>query len=166
MAEVYRPLGLHNYLLSYVINGALSAAKTQDRAVFIIKTLVLLLTALGFFLSWDKCQFTPVQHSKFLGLIVDSRDCRLFVPADKMVYIRHMIAKLLGVHAYAYRRLASVAGMLMSVSAAEYTAPLYIRKLYQSMGGNMDDDIGNPALAREDLQYWCDNIKLCVARLG
>ena len=55
MAEVYRPLRLPSYLLSYVINDALSAAKTQDRAVFIIKTLVLLLTALGFLLSCDKC---------------------------------------------------------------------------------------------------------------
>ena len=99
-----------------------------------------------------------MQRSKFLGLIVDSRECRLSVPADKKVYIRHMIAELLGVHAYAYRRLASVAGMLMSVSAAVYMAPLYIRKLYQSMGGNMDDDTGNPALTREDLY---DNIELC-----
>ena len=47
--------------------------------------------------------------------------------------------------------LASVAGMLMSVSAAVYIALLYIRKLYQSMGENMDDDVDNPALAREDL---------------
>ena len=36
-----------------------------------------------------------------------------------------------------------------------------MRKLYQSMGGNMDDDVDNPALAREDLQCWYDNIEQC-----
>ena len=30
-------------------------------------------------------------------------------------------------------------------------------KLYQSMGENMDDVVDNPALARQDLQYWYDN---------
>ena len=36
-----------------------------------------------------------------------------------------------------------------------------MRKLYQSLGGNMDDDVDNPALAREDLQCWYDNIEQC-----
>ena len=71
--EVYRPLRLHSYLLSYVIDDA--AAGTQGRAVLIIKTLVLLLTVLGFYLSWDKCQFTCVQRGKFLSLTVESAGC-------------------------------------------------------------------------------------------
>ena len=71
----------------------------------------------------------------------------------------HTIADLLAVHTYTNRRLVSVAGMLTSVSAAVYMAPLYIRKLYQSTGKNMDDDVDTPALAREDLQYWYDNIE-------
>ena len=71
MGEVYRPLRLHNYLLSYVIDDA----GTRGRAVLIIKTLVLLLTALSFYLSWDKCQFTCVQRGKFLSLTVESAGC-------------------------------------------------------------------------------------------
>ena len=71
-----------------------------------------------------------------------------------------MLTYLLYIHTL-IGALASDAGMLMSVSAAVYTAPLYIRKLYQSMGGNMDNDVDNPALAREDLQYWYDNTKQC-----
>lgn len=41
----------------------------------------------------------------------------------------------------------------MSVSAAVNMAPLYLRKLYQSMAENMDGMIGDAVLASEDLQY-------------
>ena len=61
-----------------------------------------------------------MQHGKFLCLIVNSRECRLFVPADKKAYIRHTIAELLAVLKHTNRRLASVAGVLMSVSTAIY----------------------------------------------
>lgn len=72
MGEVYRPLRLNGFLLTYVIDGALAAAHSRGRCVFVVKTLVLLLIALGFFLSWDKCKLVPIQQGKFLGLAVDS----------------------------------------------------------------------------------------------
>ena len=157
---VYRPLRLHHVLLTYVIDDALLAASSKGHCTFVVKTLVLLLTAQGFYLSWDKCQFVPVQHGKFLGLIVDSRACKMFVPADKKLYIHETVDGMLSARHYTNRQLASVAGMLMSIAPAVSMAPLYLRKLYQSMGGNMDEETGNAALAREDLQYWHDNLDL------
>lgn len=126
-----------------------------------VKTLVLLLTALGFFLSWDKCQFAPVQRGKFLGLEVDSKNCRMFVPADKKLYIKEVTGDSLSAGQYTNRQLASVAGLLMSVSAAVNMAPLYIRRLYQSMGEDMDSIAEDAGLALQDLQYWHDNIDVC-----
>lgn len=157
---VYRPLRLHHVLLTYVIDDALLAASSKGRCTFVVKTLVLLLTALGFYLSWDKFQFVPVQPGKFLGLIVDSRACKMFVPADKKFYIHETVDGMLSARHYTNRQLVSVAGMLMSIAPAVSMAPLYLRKLYQSMGGNMDEETGNAALAREDLQYWHDNLDL------
>ena len=79
MAKVYKPLRLHGMLLTFVIDDALLAPRPRGQCVFTVKTLV-------FFLSWDKCQFVPVQHGKFLGLQVASKNCRMFVPADKKLY--------------------------------------------------------------------------------
>ena len=77
-------------MLTFVIDDALLAARTRGQCVFNVKTLVLLLTALVFFLSWDKCQFVPVQRVKFPGLEVNSKNCRMFVPADKKLYIKEI----------------------------------------------------------------------------
>ena len=53
-------------------------------------TLLCLLTALGFCLSWEKCELLPVQHGKFLGLEVDTVTCQLSVP-DKVQRIKDSI---------------------------------------------------------------------------
>ena len=80
MGEVYRPLRLHGQNLTYLIDDALFAASTHEQALFRSKTLLLLLTGLGFHLFWEKCELVPVQQGKFLGLIVDSQACRLSIP--------------------------------------------------------------------------------------
>ena len=54
MNEVYKPLRLHGMLLKFVIDDAFLSARISGQCVCEVKTLVLLLTALGFFLSWDK----------------------------------------------------------------------------------------------------------------
>ena len=86
----------------------------------------------------------------------------MFVPADKKAYIEKTIAAMLEMRSYTNRQLDSVAGMLMSISAAVSMAPLYTRRLYQSMGKNMDSIANDVHLAREDLQYvyWHDYIEL------
>lgn len=102
MAEVYRPLRLKGALLTYVIGDVVSS-RTKARCVFVVKTLVMLLTALGFFLSWEKCQFVPVQKDKFLGLDADSQNSKIFVPEDKKLYIKEVNAELLADGAYTNR---------------------------------------------------------------
>ncbi len=108
--------------------------------VFTVKTLV-------FLLSWDKCQFVPVQRKKILGLEVASKNCRMFVPADKKLYIKEVTGGLLFAGQYTNRQLASVAVLLMSKSAAANMAPLYIRRLYQSMGEDVESIAEDAGLA-------------------
>ena len=81
---------------------------------------MLLLTALGFYLSLDKCLFVFVQRGKYLELIVDSSACWMFVPANKNIYICQIVDGLLSARHYTNRQLASVAGMLMSVASAVF----------------------------------------------
>ena len=108
-----------------------------------------------------------MQRENFLGLEVNSKDCRMFVPADKKLCIKEITGGLLFAGQYTNQQLAGAAGLLMSVSAAVNMAPLYIRRFYQSMGENMDSFAEDAGLASQDLQYWHDNIDMCVmASLG
>ena len=84
----------------------------------------------------------------------------MFVPVDKKLYIKEVTGGLLFAGQYTNRQLASVAGLLMSVSAAVNMAPLYIRRLYQAMGENMDSIAEDAGLDLQN-QYWHDNIDMC-----
>ena len=165
MDEVYRPLRLHGQNLTYLIDDALFAASTREQALFRSRTLLLLLTALGFHLSWEKCELVPVQQGKFLGLIVDSQACRLSIPQDKVDRIKAAITTLLHKEKASSRELAGVAGMLMSASPALYMAPLYLRSLYHSMqpGEGWDTPVLDFDLTCDE--YWLDNLDTCNGRL-
>lgn len=163
MGEVYRPLRLLHQSLTFLIDDALFAAVSKLHAFFLSKTLVMLLTSLGFFLSWEKCQLVPTQRGKFLGLLVDTSTCQLVVPTDKVVYIQGLIEQALVAPSISSRRLASIAGFLMSIAPAVYMAPLYTRRLFQAMSGNegWDLPVQDSTIAVPDLQYWLDNLNLC-----
>ncbi len=109
MEEVCTPLRQLRQCLSSYLNDGLFAAASKGRCFFMAKTLVLLLTALGFFLSWDKCQLVPTQQGRFLGLLVDSATCRLKVPQDKVDYIKELIHASLQSTSATRRQLASIA---------------------------------------------------------
>ena len=130
------------------------------------KTLVLLLTSLGFFLSWDKCQLVPTQQGRFLGLLVDSASCQLLVPSDKVDYIKELIHAALQSSAVTRRQLASIAGVLMSIAPAVYMAPLYTRLLYRAMTGSSrwDVEVEDSQIAEPDLLYWLHNIDMVNGR--
>ena len=108
MGEVYRPLRQVHQSLSFLIDDALFAAQSKLHACFLARTLAMLLTALGFFLSWEKCQLVPTQCGKFLGLLVDSQSCQLIVPADKVIYIKELIQQALDAPSVSRRQLASI----------------------------------------------------------
>ena len=95
----------------------------------------------------------PVQSGKFLGLIVDTTECKLVVPQDKVDRIKSSIKKLLQKQQATSRELACVAGMLMSASPALYMAPLYLRNLYQTMqpGEGWDASVTHVDLTIGDL---------------
>ena len=130
MGEVYRPLRLNNQNMTYLIDDALFALESRQQGLFRTVTLLMVLTALGFDLSWEKCELLPVQCGKFLGLVVDTVACQLSVPADKVQRIKNSIGTVLQQQQATNRQLAGIAGMLMSAAPALHMAPLYLRSLY------------------------------------
>ena len=160
MGEVYRPLRMHGQDMTYLIDDALYKFLNKLRAQFQMLTNIMVLTALGFFLSLPKCQPPPVQSGKFLGLLINTKFCAFEVPEDKVVYIMQLIEECLQAQSVSSRQLAQVAGVLLSVKGAEHMAPLYCRCLFRAMCGTSPWDSPIPDCDREfaasDLRYWKD----------
>lgn len=163
MGEVYRTLRLNRQNMTFLIDDALFAFSSKQQGLFRTMTLLLLLTALGFHLSWEKCELLPVQQGKFLGLVVDTAACQLRVPADKVQRIKDSIQAILQQQAASSRQLAGIDGMLMAAAPALYMAPLYPRGLYQAMHpeAGWDSSVPQFGLTEEDLQYWLQHIDTC-----
>ena len=163
MGEVYRPLRLHHQNLTYLIDDALFAFHSWQQGLFRTMTLLMLLTALGLHLSWEKCQLVPVQQGKFLGLVVDTVACRLLVPADKIGRKKHSMQVVQQQHQATSRQLAGIAGMLMSAAPALHMAPLYLRALYCAMhpGAGWDSLVPQLEMTEDDLRYWYENLETC-----
>ena len=163
MGEVYRPFRLNSQNMTYLIDEAIFAFRTRQQGSFRTMTLLLLLTALGFHLSWEKCELLPVQRGKFLGLVVDTVACQLVVPADKVQRIKDTIHLIQQQKQATSRQLAGIAGMLMSAAPALHMAPLYLRSLYRAMQPEAGWDTLVPQLdlTQEDLQYWLENLDSC-----
>ena len=62
------------------------------------------------------------------------------------------------------QQLASIAGMLMSISPALHMAPLYIETLYHATstdgGIGWDNITENLSVAKAYLQYWAEHLRL------
>ena len=159
MQEVYRPLRERGLRMTALIDDAMYAfsgkAAAKAEGLIVLK----ILSALGFFLSWPKCQLPPQQSGKFLGLIVNAATSSFGVPADKLQYLQQLIAVCLEAQSVTPRQMAKVAGVLISVKPAVHMAPLYTRLLFKAMSeGACSWDDPLPELSREfakvDLLYW------------
>ena len=113
MSEVYRPFQLNRQNMTYLIDDALFAFENRQQGLFRTMTLLLVVTALGFHLSWEKCELLPVQCGKFLGLVIDMVACQLSVPADKVQRVKESICTVQRQQQATSRQLAGIAGMLM-----------------------------------------------------
>jgi hypothetical protein len=131
-SEVYlclRSLGMQLVsVLDDVCSYGISLAQTQAQCA----ALVDLLTALGFHLSPDKCQW-PTWLLRFLGLLVDSLKMVFQVPDDKLDAFMTELDRLVAARTASNRELASIAGKLLSFRLAVDIAPIQARALYQAM---------------------------------
>lgn len=71
MGEVYRPLRGKGQRMSFLIDDAFFAFPSSRAAKRMGAIILKILTALGFFLSLNKCQLLAKTTGKFLGLIVN-----------------------------------------------------------------------------------------------
>jgi hypothetical protein len=162
MGEVYRPLRQSGLRMTYLIDDALYAFADQEEAMVRVYIIMMLLTALGFCLSFLKCILLPAAVGTFLGLLVLVREQSFKIPADKLQHIRECISHTIESQP-SKRDLARIAGLLLSVAPAVYMAPLYTRRLYLAMSRGQEWglplDEQAQQLSRKDLEFWLTELQ-------
>ena len=158
MGEVYRPLRARGQRMSYLIDDAFFVWLGKTLAKREAAIVLMVMSALGLFLSIPKCQLLPDTTGKFLGLLVDAKHSSFKIPAERKEYILQIIEECLQKPNVSGRQLAKVAGVLLSVKEAIHMAPLYTRLLFRAVAAAVAWDSPVPHLERqfaeEDLQHW------------
>ena len=158
MGEVYRPLRVRGQRMSYLIDDAFFVWHGKQEAKRQGIIVLMVFTALGFFLSIKKCQLLALPTGKFLGLLINAPKSMFEVPNEKKEYILKLVQEGLQASRLTARHLAKIAGFLLSVKEAVHMAPLYTRLLFRAVAAaqNWDAQVPDAAgqFAREDLLHW------------
>jgi len=91
MGEVYKPLRVKGQRVSFLIDDAFFAWHGKQEAKRQAIIILMILTALGLFLSVPECQLLPKPTGKFLGLIVNAPQSKFEIPTDNREYILKLI---------------------------------------------------------------------------
>ena len=158
MGEVYRPLRMKGQRMSFLIDDAFFAWLSKPEAKRQGMIVLMVLSALGFFLSIPKCQLLALPTGQFLGLIINAPQSKFEIPTEKKEYILQLIEEGLQKNGLTSRHLAKIAGVLLSVKEAVHMAPLYTRLLFRAVAAAQGWDVHVPdeawQFAKDDLLHW------------
>lgn len=126
-------------LLSFVIDDKMGAARSLEEACYRCLTGVMMMAALGIFFSPGKCELWPVQLLRWLGMQLQTVPSVFYsIPEDKLRALHALVVELQQQRRQQGgegggtlpRRLARLAGMLVSVTVATPLPRLLERALY------------------------------------
>lgn len=145
--ELFRPVRQAGVRLSFLIDDHAAAARSLAAAKYQCRTVVMLMAALGFTLSWSKCQFIPQPTAKFLGFIINAPRQAFEVPEGKVAAFAALLEQLRAAPKVSMRQVAQVAGKIMSMSIAVSRAPLHARVVGRALAGvtSWEEAVGSPA---------------------
>lgn len=133
----------------------------QNNIQVTIKTL----TKLGFIINQNKCDFTPTQNCKFLGLIFNSVNMTIGITKEKRMNCLKLITDLLNKKSMTIKFLAQVIGTLISVCPAIKYGILYTKTLERikylglnKNNNNYDEKTTLNNESKQDLLWWTRNI--------
>ena len=128
------------------------------------RSLVLdLLENLGFLVNYPKSSLTPSQKIEFLGFWLNTATLQLLLPKDKLSKTVKEAQNLLQADTASARQLAQLIGIFTSTLPAILPAPLHYRGLQELKHailrkGGYNTSQSLTAEAREDLQWWAQNL--------
>lgn len=157
MGAVWWPLRAYDFPLIYMIDDVALAARSSQTSQFQVHTVALLLSALGFMVSYEKCQLAPQQTIRLLGFQLDTRTMQTYIPPEKAKRIQSLILDCLQSGNFAVKQMQSLAGMLLALRPAVYLSKLYCRSAYAALKGVALDHRALVPFTDNlvgDLQYW------------
>lgn len=133
MKPVYLPWRNLGQLMTAMIDDAQFAMCDLGVAQQLMIAYVTIESHLGFFYSNEKCCFFPSFQNKFLGIIVDTSACALFVPQNKLDAFVKEATLALQEPDISSRVAAQLAGQIVSFYPAIQYAPLFVRELFAAI---------------------------------
>jgi hypothetical protein len=146
--------------MSDYIDDAFTAARTIHRCARQSALSALFFGALGAFLGLPKCHLYPEQMVGWLGFLVDSLEQRFMIGESKVAKIKAVLLDTIKDPTTTPRKLAKLAGKLVSISPAVLPAALFSRTLFEAMQGKVSWDSIFPTAdsVRDTAQFWLNNL--------
>ena len=116
------------------------------------------ITRMGFALNTNKCILEPTQRIGFLGMVIDSKEMKIYLPTHKIKECKHAMLSNLTV-----RQLSHLIGLLVAMHQAVHNAPLHIRALQRAkIQALRKVELGMEQ--QRDLQWWVQNLQVAHGR--
>ncbi len=121
----------------------------------------------GFLTNWDKSELTPVQTTKFLGVLINTRTLTVAIPKDKLIKCQQLLSlanQLLATSTMTARQLSKLIGTLGALKDAITEVRMYLVHLQRAKTkalkrGGWEQVVTMDQPAREELQYWSTNVE-------
>lgn len=160
MNQPAKALRLRGAPISDYIDDGLTAAATYGRCLLQVLTAVRLLGSLGAFIGIPKSQLNPERNRQWLGFLIDTEACTFRLAPKRVAKLKRQLQETLDSPQHSPRRLASVAGRIVSASPAVLPASLFSRPFFQALHGHVGWDVLFPtdASVRAAATFWLTHL--------
>ena len=153
------------YIITGYIDDSLLVQQSKQKAEKAAQVSAVYLEQLGFSIHTEKSVFKATQVIEYLGFIINSIDMRVLLPTPKQQEIKEVCNNLLSQRRHKIRSVAVTIGKIVATFPAVQYGPLHYRALEKDKiealklnCGHFDRFMYISDEAREDLQWWINNI--------
>ena len=145
--------GFHNLVV--YLDDFLLVEDSYEKCLLGRDILIQLLRRLGFAIAWEKI-VGPSQQVVFLGVLLDSTNCTITLPADKLDQFKVLIRESFSRKRWSLKQLQQLAGKLNWASSVVRGGRVYLRRILDIMRPlrNNRHKVRVSASMREDLLWW------------
>ena len=145
--------GFHNLVV--YLDDFLLVEDSYQKCLLGRNILIQLLRRLGFAIAWEKI-VGPSQHIVFLGVLLDSTNCTIMLPKDKLDQFKVLIGESLNRKRWSLKQLQQLAGKLNWASSVVRGGRVYLRRILDLMRPlrNNRHKVRMSTSMREDLLWW------------
>lgn len=142
-------MGVVNYLDDFILFGV-----SFDQCQYFQPVLIDLLGSLGFRVAWSKCS-TPLNRSRYLGVIFDSESLELWLPDEKLGALRAELLYFKDKERATRHQLQRLCGLIAHASKLVRSGRNFSRRLIDKLNGlEHKNRICLGAEFRKDINRW------------